>query len=177
MLSRQLLRAYLANLQLVEDCGLACIVEAKNEHTHLLGAYDRGEQLGDEHPASRQAHHTACSGALQPSCLPPAPALGHSPHKGWSQEPASHRRQVARESLTEVNSSSVCVTTFLSAVALAERAAALGVAMEPDDDDEDYESDETWESDLDSEAEIAEIMQLDIAEDTANTGKKEYLAK
>ena len=70
-----------------------------------------------------------------------------------------------------------CVTTFLSAVALAERAAALGVAMEPDDDDEDYESDETWESDLDSEAEIAEIMQLDIAEDTANTGKKEYLAK
>ena len=97
--------------------------------------------------------------------------------RGWSQEPASHRRQVARESLTEVNSSSACVTTFLSAVALAERAAALGVAMEPDDDDEDYESDETWESDLDSEAEIAEIMQLDIAEDTANTGKKEYLAK
>ena len=66
---------------------------------------------------------------------------------------------------------------MLSAVALAECAAALGVAMEPDDDDEDYESDETWESDLDSEAEIAEIMQLDIAEDTANTGKKEYLAK
>ena len=49
--------------------------------------------------------------------------------------------------------------------------------MEPDEDDEDYESDETWESDLDSEAEIAEIMQLDIAEDTSNTGKKEYLAK
>ena len=27
------------------------------------------------------------------------------------------------------------------------------------------------------EAEIADIMQLDIAEDTSNTGKKEYLAK
>ena len=107
----------------------------------------------------------------------PHQLAGTHPIRGWSQEPASHRRQVARESLTEVNSSSVCVTTFLSAVALAECAAALGVAMEPDDDDEDYESDETWESDLDSEAEIAEIMQLDIAEDTANTGKKEYLAK
>jgi len=46
-----------------------------------------------------------------------------------------------------------------------------------EDDDEDYDSDDTWESDLDSEAEIAEIMQLDIAEDTSNTGKKEYLSK
>lgn len=43
--------------------------------------------------------------------------------------------------------------------------------------DGEYESDDTWESDLESEAEIAEIMQLDIAEDTSNTGKKEYLAK
>ena len=46
-----------------------------------------------------------------------------------------------------------------------------------DDDEDEYDSDDTWESDLDSEAEIAEIMQLDIAEDTSNTGKKEYLAK
>jgi hypothetical protein len=46
-----------------------------------------------------------------------------------------------------------------------------------DDDDDDYDSDDSWESDLESEAEIAEIMQLDIAEDTSNTGKKEYLAK
>ena len=45
------------------------------------------------------------------------------------------------------------------------------------DDEEDYDSDDTWESDLESEAEIAEIMQLDIAEDTSDTGKKEYLAK
>ena len=42
---------------------------------------------------------------------------------------------------------------------------------------DEYDSDDTWESDLESEAEIAEIMQLDIAEDTSNTGKKEYLAK
>merc|ERR1719409_2113629 len=45
------------------------------------------------------------------------------------------------------------------------------------DDDDEYDSDDTWESDLESEAEIAEIMQLDIAEDTSNTGKREYLAK
>ena len=45
------------------------------------------------------------------------------------------------------------------------------------DDEGSYDSDDTWESDLESEAEIAEIMQLDIAEDTSNTGKKEYLAK
>jgi len=45
------------------------------------------------------------------------------------------------------------------------------------DDDDEYDSDDTWESDLESEAEIAEIMQLDIAEDTSNTGKKDYLAK
>ena len=44
-------------------------------------------------------------------------------------------------------------------------------------DAEDYDSDDTWESDLESEAEIAEIMQVDIAEDAPNTGKKEYLAK
>ena len=52
--------------------------------------------------------------------------------------------------------------------------------MEEDLEDEDgseYDSDDTWESDLESEAEIAEIMQLDIAEDASNTGKKEYLAK
>jgi Ran GTPase-activating protein (RanGAP) involved in mRNA processing and transport len=50
--------------------------------------------------------------------------------------------------------------------------------MDPeDDDDEDYDSDDTWESDLESEAEIAEIMQLDIAEDSSTSGKKEYLAK
>ena len=38
----------------------------------------------------------------------------------------------------------------------------------PHDDDwdsEDDNSDDTWESDLDSEAEIAELMQLDISED------------
>ena len=45
------------------------------------------------------------------------------------------------------------------------------------DDDVASDSDDTWESDLESEAEIAEIMQLDIAEDTASSGKKEYLAK
>ena len=44
-------------------------------------------------------------------------------------------------------------------------------------EDEDYDSDDTWESDLESEAEIAEIMQLDIAEDSSTSGKKEYLAK
>jgi Ran GTPase-activating protein (RanGAP) involved in mRNA processing and transport len=40
-----------------------------------------------------------------------------------------------------------------------------------------WDSDDTWESDVESEAEIAEIMQLDIAEDASNTGKREYLAK
>jgi hypothetical protein len=45
------------------------------------------------------------------------------------------------------------------------------------EEEEEYESDDTWESDVESEAEIAEIMQLDIAEESANTGKKEYLAK
>ena len=49
--------------------------------------------------------------------------------------------------------------------------------MDEDEGEEDYDSDDTWESDLESEAEIAEIMQLDIAEDTSNTGKREYLAK
>merc|ERR1719454_2316933 len=48
---------------------------------------------------------------------------------------------------------------------------------EDGEEDEGYDSDDTWESDLESEAEIAEIMQLDIAEDTSNTGKREYLAK
>ena len=48
---------------------------------------------------------------------------------------------------------------------------------EIEDEISEEESDDSWESDLESEAEIAEIMQLDIAEDTSNTGKKEYLAK
>ena len=37
------------------------------------------------------------------------------------------------------------------------------------------DSEDTWESDLDSEAEIQELMQLDISEDAAHTGKQEYL--
>ena len=49
--------------------------------------------------------------------------------------------------------------------------------QEEDEEDEDYDSEDTWESDVESEAEIAEIMQLDIAEENANSGKKEYLAK
>ena len=51
------------------------------------------------------------------------------------------------------------------------------VEAEEVEEEEEYESDDTWESDVESEAEIAEIMQLDIAEESANTGKKEYLAK
>ena len=37
--------------------------------------------------------------------------------------------------------------------------------------------DASSESDAESEAEIAEIMQLDMADEAANTGKVEYLAK
>uniref|UniRef100_A0A7S2DWN5 DUF4476 domain-containing protein n=1 Tax=Haptolina brevifila TaxID=156173 RepID=A0A7S2DWN5_9EUKA len=48
---------------------------------------------------------------------------------------------------------------------------------EGEEEEDDGESDDTWESDLDSEAEIAEIMQLDLAEENANSGKREYLAK
>ena len=39
-------------------------------------------------------------------------------------------------------------------------------------DENDYD-----DSDLESEAEIAELMQLDMAEDDACSGKLEYLAK
>lgn len=43
---------------------------------------------------------------------------------------------------------------------------------------EEWESEDSWESDLDSEAEIAELMQMDdLADDSASTGKQEYLAK
>jgi len=43
--------------------------------------------------------------------------------------------------------------------------------------DDESDNDLEEESDMESEAEIAEIMQLDIADETANTGKTEYLAK
>eukprot|EP00965_Chrysotila_dentata_P037276 1240561-Pleurochrysis_carterae.AAC.3 len=46
------------------------------------------------------------------------------------------------------------------------------------DDDEDEEaSDDSWDSDQDSEAEIAELMQLDMSGEASTLGKKEYLAK
>lgn len=41
--------------------------------------------------------------------------------------------------------------------------------------DEDDGSEDTMESDLDSEAEIKELMQLDISDEGTNTGKHEYL--
>ena len=44
--------------------------------------------------------------------------------------------------------------------------------------EEEWESEDSWESDLDSEAEIAELMQMDdLVDDSASTGKQEYLAK
>eukprot|EP00966_Prymnesium_polylepis_P045932 1063149-Prymnesium_polylepis.1 len=43
--------------------------------------------------------------------------------------------------------------------------------------EEEWESEDSWESDVDSEAEIAEIMQLDLAEETQQSGKQEYLMK
>ena len=38
----------LAHLQLVENGGLASIVQAQDEHAHLLIAKDGGDDLGDE---------------------------------------------------------------------------------------------------------------------------------
>ena len=58
----------------------------------------------------------------------------------------------------------------------------LGSAMsdarygEEEEGEEEWESEDSWESDLDSEAEIAELMQMDLVDDSANTGKQEYLA-
>ena len=44
--------------------------------------------------------------------------------------------------------------------------------------EEEWESEDSWESDLDSEVEIAELMQMDdLVDDSASTGKQEYLAK
>ena len=44
--------------------------------------------------------------------------------------------------------------------------------------EEEWESEDSLESDLDSEAEIAELMQMDdLVDDSASTGKQEYLAK
>ena len=48
---------------------------------------------------------------------------------------------------------------------------------EDEEGEEEWESEDSWESDVDSEAEIAEIMQLDLAEETQNSGKQEYLMK
>ena len=48
---------------------------------------------------------------------------------------------------------------------------------EDEEGEEEWESEDSWESDLDSEAEIAELMQMDLVDDSANTGKQEYLAK
>lgn len=41
---------------------------------------------------------------------------------------------------------------------------------------DDWFDDEDDASDVSSAAEISEIMQLDIADESANTGKAEYLA-
>ena len=43
--------------------------------------------------------------------------------------------------------------------------------------EEEWESEDSWESDLDSEQEIAELMQIDLVDESASTGKQEYLAK
>ena len=52
-----------------------------------------------------------------------------------------------------------------------------GEGEEGEEGEEEWESEDSWESDLDSEAEIAELMQMDLVDDSANTGKQEYLAK
>ena len=52
-----------------------------------------------------------------------------------------------------------------------------GEGEEEEEGEEEWESEDSWESDLDSEAEIAELMQMDLVEDSASTGKQEYLAK
>ena len=52
-----------------------------------------------------------------------------------------------------------------------------GEGEEEEEGEEEWESEDSWESDLDSEAEIAELMQMDLVDDSANTGKQEYLAK
>ena len=49
---------------------------------------------------------------------------------------------------------------------------------EGEEGEEEWDSEEdSWESDLDSEAEIAELMQMDLVDESASTGKQEYLAK
>ena len=67
----------------------------------------------------------------------------------------------------------------LSDLALLAAATAMAMDDEPIEEElsDEEGSDDSWESDLESEAEIAEIMQMDIAEDTSSTGKKEYLGK
>ena len=52
-----------------------------------------------------------------------------------------------------------------------------GEGEEEEEGEEEWESEDSWESDLDSEAEIAELMQMDLVDDSASTGKQEYLAK
>ena len=44
-------------------------------------------------------------------------------------------------------------------------------------DNDDWFDDEDEASDVSSAAEISEIMQLDIADESANSGKAEYLTK
>ncbi|KAL3897800.1 MAG: hypothetical protein SGPRY_012972 [Prymnesium sp.] len=46
-----------------------------------------------------------------------------------------------------------------------------------DEGEEEWESEESWESDGDSEAEISEIMQLELSDEAQLSGKQEYLTK